>query len=716
MTHRSVPLLFALLLALPGAARAQSESVTLDCSQVPVVTGEELRSLPEITAEGGELRTTLDVQMKPFCIPYQDTTVNPAVWKMKPANLRMYVYADPKTGKETWGLPGPTLRLRKTEPSRKGDSLSILLKNSLEPSSGECASACPATTACKCDDPVALKKLIDTCAGTATQDCCCVINCTQKAPNCFHGQNDTNLHFHGGHVSPQEPQDNPLLELRPRQRGAAQPESSLHGAHGPHGNVYYGEYHYRIPEFGPNQAPGTHWYHPHKHGSTSLQVANGMAGALIIEGSLDDFLRDYYAKKKIKYTEKVLVTQQINGDLNLYTLGATISPPLVNGQVTPTITGEPGEIQRWRIVNATMSSVSQIKITFPANVLVGQIAMDGIQFSPVNYGCQPLNSFNPKTMPSSTWVFPCNSPPFPEQVTPGNNTVYLSPGNRADFLVQLPFTTGVSAVRRAVVGEFGKEAEQRVLLREKGLRAGAAEDPVLFSISVKGEGRLKSTGAGPDFPKQSEWPAMPDYLRNITDAEVTGNSISVVWQQTKAGTNEPLTKATSPSVQFRINGVQFDPACANITTTLGTAMEWSITNPTQLNHPFHIHTNAFQMVSFAGVPVQKTGPEPVWMDTLALPKPVDATTPCSGATCPAAVLRQRYEDFTGIYVLHCHFLGHEDRGMMQMVQTLCKDKPGYYGLADGKTPECAGTVVKALDACPTVVTPIPAAPAGGGRN
>jgi hypothetical protein len=62
-------------------------------------------------------------------------------------------------------------------------------------------------------------------------------------------------------------------------------------------------------------------------------------------------------------------------------------------------------------------------------------------------------------------------------------------------------------------------------------------------------------------------------------------------------------------------------------------------------------------------------------------------------------LRQRFEDFTGLYVLHCHFLGHEDRGMMLTVQTVCKDKPGFYGLADGKAAECEGTLVPALSAC-----------------
>ena len=34
--------------------------------------------------------------------------------------------------------------------------------------------------------------------------------------------------------------------------------------------------------------PGTHWYHPHAHGSTHDQVSAGMAGFLIVEGDVDD--------------------------------------------------------------------------------------------------------------------------------------------------------------------------------------------------------------------------------------------------------------------------------------------------------------------------------------------------------------------------------------------------------------------------------------------
>ncbi len=31
-------------------------------------------------------------------------------------------------------------------------------------------------------------------------------------------------------------------------------------------------------------------------------------------------------------------------------------------------------------------------------------------------------------------------------------------------------------------------------------------------------------------------------------------------------------------------------------------------------------------------------------------------------------MRSRFADFLGKFVLHCHILGHEDRGMMQLIQ------------------------------------------------
>lgn len=33
-------------------------------------------------------------------------------------------------------------------------------------------------------------------------------------------------------------------------------------------------------------------------------------------------------------------------------------------------------------------------------------------------------------------------------------------------------------------------------------------------------------------------------------------------------------------------------------------------------------------------------------------------------------MRQHYRDYTGQFVFHCHILGHEDGGMMSLVQVV----------------------------------------------
>ena len=76
-------------------------------------------------------------------------------------------------------------------------------------------------------------------------------------PHCFNG---TNLHSHGLWISPTGNGDNVLLSINP--------------------GVSF-QYEYNIP---PDHPAGTFWYHPHRHGSTALQVSSGMAGALIVRG------------------------------------------------------------------------------------------------------------------------------------------------------------------------------------------------------------------------------------------------------------------------------------------------------------------------------------------------------------------------------------------------------------------------------------------------
>jgi len=636
----------ALLALAPAAARAQQPVPVCP----PVQAGQELRDLPSLYPSGGLLSTTFRVELKRLCVP-----VFSGGWQNVPMSLRTYVWPSPD-GTLHWGFPGPTLHLRK--PSTQyatGDSLAILLVNNLAADgTDKCDSACPAGTVCPAD-PSQLPDPNTQCPGDPL--CCCWVDRSQSHPNCFHGDNTTNLHFHGLHVSPQPPQDFVLLELHPGP-APADPAPPSHAG----GLVAYGQYQYRVDPLHFTQSEGTFWYHPHKHGSVGLQVANGMPGALLIEGPFDDWLKAFY-NGNLK--EKILFLQQIQEHTNLYNQGSGPPPLLVNGQPSPVVTMAPGEVQRWRFVNATLQASAQVSIYFPAQTTVRQIAQDGIQFAPENYSRQPL--FDP--------------------ANPG--AFRISPGNRADFLIQAPTIAGSYPVNYEIFGNLSERASEAVRQRQEGQRKLAGgKPPALVTLVVKAPEKGTTATVATGLPADSAWPPLPFYLRDIGDNEVTA----------KRGLQFSMSNGPgNPTTKFLLNGKQFSHDCDDVTTTLGTAEQWKITNTSVLEHPFHIHTNPFQLLK-SGSTVYT--PPWVWMDTTAIPT---GSVQTPGET----VMRQRYEEFTGGYVLHCHFLGHEDRGMMFGSQTVCPQNTLYYGQAHpGTGAECvAGNFIPAIPRCPAITAP-----------
>jgi FtsP/CotA-like multicopper oxidase with cupredoxin domain len=73
------------------------------------------------------------------------------------------------------------------------------------------------------------------------------------------------------------------------------------------------------------------------------------------------------------------------------------------------------------------------------------------------------------------------------------------------------------------------------------------------------------------------------------------------------------------------------------------------------DHMFHIHTNPFQVVEVSG---QSQADRP-WRDTAVVPRP---------AKGGSIVIRSRFLDYTGVFMLHCHMMNHEEMGMMQTVE------------------------------------------------
>lgn len=93
-----------------------------------------------------------------------------------------------------------------------------------------------------------------------------------------------------------------------------------------------------------------------------------------------------------------------------------------------------------------------------------------------------------------------------------------------------------------------------------------------------------------------------------------------------------------------------------MTSQIGTAEEWTLHVPDMSHggvegHPFHIHTNSFEVISINGVE-QEPG---TIQDTIWVPRNSEV------------VIRIRFKEWTGKAVYHCHILPHEDTGMMQNI-------------------------------------------------
>lgn len=684
---------------------------------------EELRQLTTVRAKNGTLDTTLEVWLSMIKVPVFNTVTRKCVDKAFAGRM----YRDPVSGLLTF--PGPTLRVRRKagkpgdENWYPGDSIRVLLKNNLPPSSDshQCVWAEAGLTLCDCKT-----KLLN-------PPQCCKQTTEPAGMNCFHGSNTTNLHFHGAHVSPQKPQDWVFLELSPR--GQEYP-------HGQSENEVTGEFQYEIDPLNERQPEGTHWYHPHKHGSTAEQVGNGMAGALIVEGPFDDWLQKHYSGK---LAEKVMILQQVH-DLNFTSVtrvgrqfgsrdrstgevseeeveGDDNLPPgtpmpLINGQLAPRITMNPGEVQRWRMISATMEASAQLVIDFDGllekdkKIEARQIAMDGVQFSARNYIEQPLLARNPKFQ--------------------------LSPGNRGDFLVKAPNLPGTKVwIPYEVIGSIENQGEDETGKETpKGLRAQTRKaldliapgdrQPALLAVYICDPRGKKAEDKGcvqktMEFPKTL--PPLPDFLKPITVSRSRPiQNVQFQILDAPAGNKAPVANGRF-GIQMRVKDalqfMQFDPRCANFTMPLDPngGEEWHLSQNFNANegappfHVFHIHTNPFQVVGTETL--QKNGkyeltayPDPIWQDSITLPDNETGENNDEGGDADHAgvrmVIRQRFEDYTGAFVMHCHFLGHEDRGMMLMAQTVCPGMNGNFFSTTRSGPQCVDekSLIKALPPCP----------------
>lgn len=120
----------------------------------------------------------------------------------------------------------------------------------------------------------------------------------------------------------------------------------------------------------PSGSAGTYWYHPHPHHHTGRQVARGLYGAIIVR-SPDDPLPASIAERLMVLSDNRF---QADGSVDIpdpHSLAGRIDMEngregnvlFVNGHVLPTFTIRSGELQRWRIINASAARVYRLALT-----------------------------------------------------------------------------------------------------------------------------------------------------------------------------------------------------------------------------------------------------------------------------------------------------------------------------------------------------------------
>ncbi|MGH2718083.1 MAG: multicopper oxidase family protein [Actinomycetota bacterium] len=427
----------------------------------------------------------------------------------------------------------------------------------------------------------------------------------------------TNLHFHGLHVTPDGNSDDVYISV-------------------PAGQSY--DYQLNIPK---DQPVGTYWYHDHDMcsgmGSESMimpgvtpspasspaaspsvtpsvstspysdstasvcadvesQIISGLSGAIVIgddRSLLPTGLQNVTAQTIVLKDMQIETGGHIIQNSNA--VGIDSNAPtvrLVNGQLKPELTMQPGQTELWRLVNAGAD-------------IFYNLQLDGYTFTVVGQDGDPV-----------------------ADVTTASSLL-LPPGKRYDVLV--------------TAGSVPGDAWLRTLPYTNGPQGDNYPNVELMQLKVAGAAQQ----------------ALPMPTGALAGSGTDLASASIAQRRT-------LTfSESSDGVKMFINNKQFDPNTSIFSTPAveGTVEEWTIDNSSGETHPFHLHTDHFQVMSVNGVTQPFVGDQ----DTVPLPHEENGVP-------GQVVIRIDFTDFTGKVMFHCHIAAHEDAGMMSFVNVVAPSK------------------------------------------
>ncbi|NES02252.1 MAG: multicopper oxidase family protein [Okeania sp. SIO2F4] len=343
-------------------------------------------------------------------------------------------------------------------------------------------------------------------------------------------------------------------------------------------------YQFQIPE---NHPAGMFWYHPHLHGLVAEQLFGGLAGLFIVRGELDEIPEVKAASEQFLVLQDFALDEQGNmlpSQELSIMTGREGNLITANGKFNPNFAIPAQGLLRLRILNASTSRFYHLSLEEHSFYL---IATDGGALA------EPVEM----------------------------SELLLTPGERADVLIQANREPGKYRLLNLPYERVGMGMMGRGMM---GKNIPESQPQVLATVSYE----TKVT-AVPLPTKLIPVPALPK-PEKVRRFQMNHGMIP------------------DQGMAFLFNGESYQSKRIDTQVQLNTVEDWELINTGMIHHPFHVHANAFQVLSRNGKPE----PYRAWKDVV-LVRPGETV-----------LIRIPLRDFAGKTVYHCHILDHEDLGMM----------------------------------------------------
>ena len=447
----------------------------------------------------------------------------------------------------------------------------------------------------------------------------------------------------------------PIIRVKPQQKIRVRfnnelPDESIihwHGLHVPHemdghpiSVIKNGEQF--IYEFVVDNRSGTYWFHPHPHGQTGAQVYNGLAGLFIVEDDRNDLpIKEYEVPlviqdRRFDSSNQLVYLENNMMDRMIGFLGDEI---IINGASDSSMEVKKGTY-RFRVLNGSNSRIYKIAWSDGANLTI--IGNDGGLISrPVD---KPYIMVSPGerievwrdfSSEETNQQISLNSLTFDSGTMMG-----MMGGRRRGGMMRGGRTGGMTQGRGVMDDESN--------LSDSYIDNGEALTLYNFIVSDQ-EGEVVPLPTEFESIEQFDLskvvnqnkPRQFDFHFQRMEWLINGKTFEMTevaeWEKVKLNTTELWEFINSGSGRGRMS------------------------NMMKMPHPVHIHGLQFQIIERDVSQVSQSVWNSMkdgfidegWQDTFLLLPDMRVT------------VALRFEDFTGIFIYHCHNLEHEDMGMMR---------------------------------------------------